>query len=181
MYGLVNKAAQDFVIGGYGEETWEIIKKEAGVKEEAFISMQPYPDDITYNIVGAASKHLNLEANDILEAFGRYWIKFTMIQGYSHLLDLAGKTFPEFLNNLNNMHSHIAQSYTELRPPSFFCKELDASTFKFEYYSHRPGLTTFVQGLLYGLAERFGIELEVEYLGLVNNQEFSHEFLVRYK
>ncbi|NRA10745.1 MAG: heme NO-binding domain-containing protein, partial [Crocinitomicaceae bacterium] len=118
MYGLVNKAAQDFIVESQGQETWEIIKEKAGVKEDAFISMQAYPDEITYSIVMAASEHLKVDPDVILEAFGRYWIKFTMVQGYSHLLSLAGKTFPEFLNNLNNMHAHIAQSYTELKPPS---------------------------------------------------------------
>ncbi len=180
MYGLVNKAAQDFVIEGHGEETWRIIKKKAGVGEEAFVSMQPYPDDITYNIVGAASEHLHMDANDILEAFGRYWIKFTMIEGYSKLLDLAGRTFPEFLNNLNNMHAHVAQSYTELKPPSFFCEEIDSKTFKFEYHSHRPGLATFVKGLLFGLGEHFNIEVEVNYIGNIENKENSHEYLVTY-
>ena len=71
MYGLVNKATQDFVIAGHGEETGDIIKTKAVVKEEAFISMQPYPDEITYNIVMAASEHLGVDANDILEGFGK--------------------------------------------------------------------------------------------------------------
>ncbi len=178
MYGLVNKAAQDFVISGHGEEIWEIIKSKAGVKEEAFISMQPYPDEITYNIVMAASEHLNADPNDILEAFGKYWIEFTMVEGYSHLLDLAGGTFPEFLNNLDNMHSHIAQSYTELKPPSFICEEIDANSFKFEYHSNRPGLARFVKGLLLGLGDRFNIELDIKYIGTIDGKENSHEYLV---
>jgi hypothetical protein len=178
MYGLVNKAAQDFVISGHGEEIWEIIKSKAGVKEEAFISMQPYPDEITYNIVMTASEHLNADPNDILEAFGKYWIEFTMVEGYSHLLDLAGGTFPEFLNNLDNMHSHIAQSYTELKPPSFICEEIDANSFKFEYHSNRPGLARFVKGLLLGLGDRFNIELDIKYIGTIDGKENSHEYLV---
>ncbi len=181
MYGLVNKAAQDFVIEGHGEEVWQLIKTKAGVKEAAFVSMQPYPDDITYNIVGAASEHLGADPNDILEAFGKYWIKFTMVEGYSHLLDLAGGTFPEFLNNLNNMHGHIAQSFTELKPPSFYCEEIDDETFKFEYHSDRPGLVRFVTGLLLGLGDRFKIHVGVEYMGTIDGKENSHEYKVTYK
>ena len=180
MYGLVNKAAQDFVIAGHGEETWNIIKEKAGIKEDAFVSMQPYPDEITYNIVGAASELLGADPNDILEGFGKYWIEFTMVEGYSHLLDLAGRTFPEFLNNLNNMHAHIAQSYTELQPPSFYCEEIDDKTFKFEYHSNRPGLARFVIGLLLGLGDRFGLKLDVKHVGTIDNKENSHEYLVSY-
>ncbi len=181
MYGLVNKAAQDFVIEGYGNETWQIIKEKAGVKEEAFVSMQPYPDEITYNIVSAASEHLRVGANDILEGFGAYWIKFTMIEGYAHLLDLAGGTFPAFLNNLNNMHAHIAQSFTELKPPTFYCEEIDQKTFKFEYHSDRPGLVSFVAGLLKGLGERFDLKVDVDYIGNIDGKENSHEYRVSYE
>jgi len=180
MYGLVNKAAQDFITESHGQQTWQIIKKNAGVTEDAFISMKAYADEITYNIVTAASEHLNADPNDVLEAFGRYWIKFTMVQGYSHLLSLAGKTFPEFLNNLNNMHAHIAQSYTELNPPSFSCKEIDSSSFKFEYHSTRPGLSQFVVGLLYGLGEHFDLEVSIDYLGPIAGLENSHEYIVSY-
>jgi hypothetical protein len=180
MYGLVNKAAQDFVIINHGENVWEIIKEKANVKEIAFISMQQYPDEVTYNIVSAASEYLNVDANKILEGFGIYWIKFTMTEGYEHLLDLAGGTFPAFLNNLDNMHAHIAQSYTKLKPPSFICEEIDANTFKFEYHSDRPGLAPFVKGLLIGLGERFGIGLDISYIGTINGRENSHEFLVKY-
>lgn len=180
MYGLVNKAAQDFIIETQGNETWETIKKMAGVKEDAFISMQPYPDEITYNIVGAVSELLNADPNDILEGFGKYWIKFTMNEGYSHLLDLAGRTFPEFLNNLNNMHTHIAQSFTKLKPPTFYCTEIDSHNFIFEYHSERPGLSQFVVGLLLGLGERFQLEVKVEHVGLIDNRKNSHRYKVTY-
>ena len=181
MYGLVNKAAQDFIIEGHGEETWKIIKEKAGVKEEAFVSMQPYPDEITYNIVGAASEHLGVDANDILEGFGVFWIKFTMIEGYSHLLDLAGDTLPAYLNNLNNMHSNLAVTFTELKPPTFYCKQIEDKTFLFEYHSDRPGLMRFVVGLLKGLSGHFNIEVAVEYIGTIDNKENSHEYKVSYK
>ncbi len=180
MYGLVNKAAQDFVIKGHGYDVWQIIKENAKVEEEAFVSMQAYPDEITYNIVGAASEHLGIDAGDILEGFGEYWIEFSMVEGYAHLLDLAGRSFPDFLNNLDNMHSHIAQSFTELRPPSFYCEEIDDETFRFEYHSDRPGLARFVVGLLKGLGKRFGIEVDVNHLGNIEEKENSHEYLIKY-
>jgi len=180
MYGLVNKAAKDFVIINHGEGVWEIIKEKANVKDAAFVSMQQYPDMLTYNIVGAASEYLKVDASEILEAFGKYWIQFTMTEGYSHLLDLAGGTFPAFLNNLNNMHAHIAQSYTELKPPSFICEEIDSSTFNFEYHSERPGLAPFVKGLLMGLGDRFNLNLDIKYVGIIGGRENSHKFLVKY-
>lgn len=180
MYGLVNKAAQDFIISNFDEATWAVIKEKAGVTDAAFVGMQPYPDEVTYNIVGAACEHLNLNPEAVLESFGKYWIEFTMVEGYGDLLVLAGKSFPEFLNNLDNMHAHIAQTYTELQPPSFSCVDIDEHSFHFEYHTFRPGLVTFVKGLILGLADRFGINASVEYIGLIDGNEHSHQYLVKY-
>ncbi len=179
MYGLVNKAVEKFVLENYDEETWEQIKKEANIEEESFISMQSYSDDVTYNLVGAASKLLSIDANVILELFGKYWIKFSMLEGYSHLIQLAGNSFPEFVKNLDNMHSHIAQSYTELQPPSFQCQEVDHETIEVIYSSHRPGLMTFVKGLFLGLGEHFKIDIQIEHVGEIAKNQ--HKYTVTYR
>jgi len=180
MYGLVNKAVQKFVTEEHGEENWNIIKEKAGVSEVAFVSMQTYPDNITFNLVGAASEHFGIDANDILIAFGGYWIKFAMNEGYGHLIDLAGGNLPDFLRNLNNMHTHIAQSYDKLRPPSFLCEDIDESTFRLTYTSEREGLAMFVKGLLLGLGEKFGVTIDIDYRGEIQSDAYSHLFIVKY-
>lgn len=55
MYGLVNKAIEDMVCKGFGEDVWETIKQKAGIDIEGFISMEAYPDDVTHRLVRAAS------------------------------------------------------------------------------------------------------------------------------
>ena len=55
MYGLVNKAIEDLAIAVGGKEAWGQIKEEAGVDLVAFVSMDAYPDELTYSLVGAAS------------------------------------------------------------------------------------------------------------------------------
>lgn len=177
MYGLVNKAVEKFVIENHGEEVWLQIKNHAKIEEESFISMQPYPDKMTYDLVGAASEILNVDAEQILELFGQYWIKFSM-KGYGELLKLAGNTFPEFLKNLDNMHSNIAQSYTKLQPPSFICHEITENKIELIYISNRPGLMPFVKGLLIGLGDYFKITLEISYQG--SPSENQHLFNINH-
>ena len=55
MYGLVNIAIRDMVIEGYGVKTWDAIRRKAGVEVDNFVSMQNYPDEVTYKLVGAGS------------------------------------------------------------------------------------------------------------------------------
>ena len=59
MYGLVNKAVEGMVCTAHGEATWLRIKAAAGVNVEGFVSNQPYPDDMTYRLVAAASEVLD--------------------------------------------------------------------------------------------------------------------------
>ena len=67
MYGLINKAIEDLVLTEFGEEPWEKIKIKANVQVETFLAMESYPDEITYNLVGAAAQVLNLPAETILK------------------------------------------------------------------------------------------------------------------
>ena len=85
MYGLVNKAVRDMVIGEFGEQRWSDICEAAGCPPEEFTPLKPYPDDWTYRIVAAASQSLGRSASDLLEAFGEYWIRFTAEIGRAHV------------------------------------------------------------------------------------------------
>ena len=60
MYGMVNKALQNMVVEAHGEQIWEQIRTRAGVDIEVFVSNQGYPDEITYQLAGAASEVLKI-------------------------------------------------------------------------------------------------------------------------
>ena len=125
MYGLVNKAVEGLVCENYGEETWLTIKRKAGVKEESFVSNQGYPDEVTYNLVGAACEVLNAPADAILQAFGEYWVLTTAVKGYGDLMDAAGDNLAEFLTYLPNFHSRVQLIFPNLKPPSFEVDEIE--------------------------------------------------------
>lgn len=161
MYGLVNKAVQDLVVTQYGEDRWDAIKRKAGVDVESFVSMSPYPDEITYKLVGAATEVLGLPAAQILEAFGEYWTLYSAKQGYGELLKMSGNTLVEFLGNLDNLHARVGLSFPELKPPSFRCSDVNGGSLLLHYYSERKGLTPFVVGLLKGLGKMFHTDVRV--------------------
>jgi hypothetical protein len=100
MYGMVNSAIMDLLVANHGEETWQKVKSKAGVEDEMFISTESYPDEITYKLVGAASEVLDRPAGEILNQFGRWWVLDTARNNYGHLLTFGGRSFGEFLKNL---------------------------------------------------------------------------------
>ena len=162
MYGLVNQAVEDFVRQGYGDGAWKRIQDNAGVNLEMFVSMDSYPDDVTYKLVGAATEVLKLDAAEILEAFGEHWVLYTAQEGYGQMLSMFGTNLEEFLLNLDNLHSHVGLTFPALRPPSFQVERLAGERgLLLHYRSERAGLAPMVTGLLKGLGRRFSQEIKV--------------------
>jgi hypothetical protein len=155
MYGLINKAIHDLVTSRFGESKWHEICQKAGVTDAAFVTMEKYPDETTYQLVGAASAVLGAPPEDILETFGEYWTVYSAEAGFGHLLEFAGSNLVEFLRNLDNMHTRIALTFPQLEPPSFRVGEVTESSVQLFYHSKRPGLAPLVIGMVKGLGKRF--------------------------
>jgi hypothetical protein len=162
MYGLVNKGIEQFIVARYGAPAWQRITERAGEVPEVFISMEAYPDPLTYSLVGAAVEELSVGAAELLEAFGEYWILYTAEQGYGGLLEVSGANLEEFLRNLDSLHARVALTYTELRPPSFKVVAAGERCVDLHYHSGREGLAPMMIGLLKGLSKRFDEPIEVE-------------------
>lgn len=180
MYGLVNKAIEDLISERFGLETWDRIKQDAGVEVEAFISMSDYPDEVTYNLVGAASRDLGVPADKLLEEFGEYWILYTAKKGYGELLRIGGSSLPDFLVNLHNLHTHVALSFPHLKPPSFWCTDVAAGSLRLHYQSERRGLAPMVVGLLRGLGKMFDTAVGIEQVQSCDDGSEHDEFLIRF-
>lgn len=161
MYGLVNRAIEQMVCNGHGEQVWEAIKETAEVDDDIFVSSEGYDDAITYKLVGAASEVLGVPPGQILLDFGRHWILRTAKEGYGDLLASAGSDLGAFLRNLPNFHTRVKLIYPHLRPPEFHCDDIRPQSLRLHYSSHRGGLAMFVHGLLLGLGEHFGVQVEV--------------------
>lgn len=162
MFGLVNRGIEDLVCNNFGEEIWDEILEEANLDVEIFLSMEQYDDSVTYALVAAASKVLNISQDDVLITFGEYWILYTAREGYGELMKLSGNTLLEFLDNLNNMHVRIGLSFPDLKPPSFRCTDITDSGFTFHYHTHRSGLAALVIGLLHGLGKMFAVSFQID-------------------
>jgi hypothetical protein len=160
---MVNAAIHALICSRFGEDAWDKIKARAGVQIEEFSRMSQYPDEVTYALVHAASEVLDLPPDDVMTAFGEFWVLYTGQVGYGHLFEMAGRSLREFLFNLDNLHSRVGQNFKDLVPPSFTFDDVSADTLRMHYHSHRAGLCPVVIGLLHGLATRFNSALAVEH------------------
>lgn len=173
MYGLVNKAVVDLVCTKFGQDTWNKIKQKAEVDIDVFVSMDGYPDDVTYRLVGAASEVLGITPEQVLEAFGEWWVLYTANEGYGPLLNASGSNLREFLMNLDALHARVALTMPKLKPPRFRLIDVDPTTMRLEYHSSRKGLAPMVIGLLRGLGIRFNTPIEIEHAPQADHDEFT--------
>jgi hypothetical protein len=178
MYGLVNQAIEDMIIAQFGEATWLKIKQEAQVAPAFFENMESYPDKITYDLVSVANKVLGISSEQILEAFGEYWVLYTAQKGYGDMLTMAGHDLPTFLQNLDSLHSIVGSMMPHLQPPSFKCTNITSNQLILHYYSKRQGLAPMVIGLIRGLGKRFGTVCEAKHMGREEGNEVHEVFEV---
>ncbi len=156
MYGLVNRAVEDLLTQRFGAQAWERVRTAAGVDVGAFVAMSPYPDELTYALVAAASAELELPAEAVLGAFGEFWILYSAEQGYGELLAMMGDDLPSFVRDLDQMHDRLRMTFPLLRPPSLWVSDVDEGSLVVHYRSERDGLLPFVEGLMRGAARRLG-------------------------
>lgn len=164
MYGIVNKAIQDLVTANFGEEKWEVILEKSGIEEDFFISSEAYDDDITFKLAKAVSEEMNMTVNEVLVAFGEWWVLKTTKEKYGGLMESGGSNFKEFIVNLPLFHNRVMLIYPKLTPPEFKVSEVSENSLNLHYYSKREGLQEFVRGLIQGLGIMFNTSVTIELL-----------------
>lgn len=178
MYGMINQAILEFLCEEYGTERSDAVRARAACEEKNFASMQQYPDEVSYALIGAASEILGEPADVILDKVGEYWVGFALRSDYADLLWMAGRTLPEVLQNLDHLHTRIGQSFQQMEPPSFWCDDITEGSLVLHYASERAGLGPMVIGLVRGLGRMLGYETKTE--PVATESEESMKFLVQF-
>ena len=181
MYGMINIAIQDMITDRYGKMKWESVKSSMSGQIDDFVTMDSYPDELTYSIVGKASELLPMDPQLLLEDIGEYWIIHTAKNGYGDMLNTMGKDMVEFLNNINSMHSRLADTMPHMTIPTFSLSDITHNSMTVHYYSKRKGLEPMVTGLLRGLAKRFDMDCTIEMSTAETVAGTSQMYLVKWQ
>ena len=140
-----------------GESSMENALAKCGCDHLVFATMETFPDEHTYRMVGELSERQGRPATESLEEFGEFWVMEIAAKRFNYLLSMVGKDFFTCIENLDLMHERIATEFDNLRQPSFQIRrpdpDQDINRWEVTYISHRMGLEHFVLGLLRGLAK----------------------------
>ena len=182
MFGWINDCTECLVLTKFGEETWHKIKEKAGceVQDGGFLRYKYYPDSDTVQLVVAASEVLGIGVDDVLFAFGDYFIDYVQENGYSNVLECLGSNLRDWLSNLNSLHDHLQASYPKgFVAPVFWSEDDEESTegaILVHYYSQRGSLLVpLVVGVIKKLAKvYFDIEIKMDQLQLQDENEATN-------
>ncbi|MCK4548089.1 MAG: heme NO-binding domain-containing protein [Candidatus Eisenbacteria sp.] len=167
MKGVVNKGIEQLVIGKFGPEAWQEVKRRAGCEEPFFATSEDYPDEITLALVKAVSEVSGLSEETVQIEFGKFWVSNTGKDSYPTFYSLAGSSAREFLLNMDRVHEQATRNIPGAQPPRFEYEELPDGKLLMHYHSKR-GLCTVFRGLIMGVGCLFGQELQVRSIACVH-------------
>lgn len=157
MYGLVFLAVKDLVLSKFSDKEWAKIVAGAKCPFE-FTMDRPYDDQTLYDIVAAASKVLGMPAEEVVEHAGYWFMVYIRNKTtYGHLLEFMGDNLPDFLNNINRLHTHLLKGahFPEIKSPRFRVSRRKKDSLVLHYSpgkETRLGLAPLVMGIVKGIA-----------------------------
>ena len=180
MYGMVNAGLVDFAEAlGLSKEAINESQGEYLIPAGGFELYAPYEDEVTIQLVRAISLLQARPADQVLTAFGEYWVEVFAEKHFAELLEFAGESVVEFIQSLNSIHDRGHALFLGYQPPTFRVEHLESTgDFVVQYLSKREGLEPFVAGLIQGIAKRFNDVAHVK-VGKKNDQSGEVEFRVR--
>jgi Haem-NO-binding len=156
MYGMIHRAARELALQTLTPDEWEALLVQRGLREDHFISANPYDDAVTARLLEAIGGRLAVSQDALLEALGRHWIRHAAASPFGTVLTMAGDDLETFLENLDRMHASVTSSMPAASMPSFELLRCEPQAISLLYQSERAGLGMFVRGILCALLERFG-------------------------
>lgn len=158
MKGVIFNATQEAVIELFDEDTWDDLLDAAGL-EGVYSSVGTYEDADLVAIVVAATKATGLSADEVMVAVGR--------KALSHLADRVPSLIGDCTNAYEMLgmihdviHVEVMKLYEDAQPPQFSYSDLPGGGLRMGYRSPR-NLDALAEGLVYGVGDRFGEELQV--------------------
>ncbi len=167
MKGVINKGIQEMAETQFGVQAWEKIKEIAGCKEPFFSISEDYPDQMTFDLAGAAAQALGIPLETVLVEFGKFWVMNTGKRSYPTFFKLAGSSAREFLLNMDRVHQQATRSVANAHPPSFQYEEMPDGRLLMHYKSERR-LCPVLRGLILGVGLNFGQNLQVNEIACMN-------------
>ncbi|CAI4223722.1 unnamed protein product [Auanema sp. JU1783] len=175
MYGLIIDNIVTCIREKYGLDVWNEIKYVAGLSQDAYGMDEVYSEGLAHKLIWACHDVTNDTIDAILNDAGKSFYTFLAKYEFHKIVRVLGRTFPQFLNGLDNLHEYLRFSFPKLKPPSFYCEHESRTGLTLHYRSKRRGFLHYVQGQIKNIAkELFETDVEIELLDHEQDNSMEH-------
>ncbi|OON22750.1 heme NO binding protein [Opisthorchis viverrini] len=170
---------KQYLTKAFSEELWWSAILHVTGKRKVIQTRQIYPESLLPRLVSYVSEITDLSEDDIFFEYGCFFTHYLTDSGYYSLLRVIGEGFPQFMNELDDLHYHLQFSYPRIKPPSFVVAEMTDTTMIIVYVSKRNSFPQFVRGQLTAIAALlYDLDVEVEITDCVKELT-THKYIYR--
>ncbi len=161
MKGTIIKSVGKLVVEKFGEEKWEQCLNVNGFDtDHVFLVRDDVDDAIVMKIINSLPEILGLTIQDIIDAFGDYWVNVYSPQIYHYYYQIY-TSLKEFIFATPKIHNDITANIPNAVPPNFVFTWLNDKELKIEYYSKR-NMVDFAIALIRGLAKYYNEKIDIQ-------------------
>ncbi|HAY78653.1 MAG TPA: hypothetical protein DCY79_02465 [Planctomycetaceae bacterium] len=167
MHGSICTIAKKFVEHHHGSDVWNVLLERAACPGVVFSPIGDYPDEQVVGILTAACELLECELRDLLIQLGNF-AGPELVTLANNMLHPSWRTF-ELVSNLETLiHRTIKINNPTAQPANIQAHLLTDNEIQVVYTSRR-GLCALAQGILEGVIDHYGEEIEVEEVTCTQN------------
>ncbi|CAI5456046.1 unnamed protein product [Caenorhabditis angaria] len=175
MYGLIIDHIATYIKEKYGESAWAEVKFVSGITDDTFQMDGIFSEGLPHKLIWACRDVTNVAIDELMTNIGHSFYKFLGKYEFNKVLRVLGRTFPQFLNGLDNLHEYLRFTFPKLKPPSFYCEHESRTGLTLHYRSKRRGFLHYVQGQIRNIAmELFQTEVVIELLDVEHDLNLEH-------
>lgn len=172
MKGTIVKCVEELVGTKFGQSKWKECLKKAGLSEgKIYTTMDDVADAEVMQIVNSVPAVSGLSMDQVMDAFGDYWVTVYAPSIYKVYFDKA-KNAREFLLNLDQVHTAMTKSIKSANPPHFKY-EWKGDKHLIMHYNSGRGLVGLMPGLVRGVAKYYKETLKVHTEGNAVHIQFA--------
>ena len=162
MKGSIFQALESLVLQHRDMGYWNALLAKNTPEGRCYVSVNNYPDAELNALVADICEELQLESSVVLTVFGRHLFSHLM-QHYQVVVSRL-QHFEALILNINNViHKEVSKLHQGANLPIMQCMMIASGHIEMQYNSPRR-LCILAEGLVYGAAEHFNMEVTIKHL-----------------
>lgn len=153
MHGLMNRAIEEFVRQGYGEQCWRAVATRIRLVEDGFEPFRHYPFALTRKLATAVAAVLDKPEAEVIEDVGAWLAR---VEGVRRLLRFSGSDFSDFVLSLEELPGRLRMVLPDLEAPEVMVCVQGPQAYRISLTGDDWHWRALVMGMLRAMSDDYG-------------------------